>query len=269
MSSLALISQADQVAFQWGGTRSTWQHREMSTQRGPEAPAEATSFSTLRGAATLAVYIDLKSPYAYIAIEPTRAMAGALGIEIDWRPFTLDIPSYLGSARLDKRGHVASSQRTTQQWTGVRYAYRDARRYAVLSGKTVRGTEKIWDSSLAGIAMLWAKQAGRETFDRFVDVAYERFWRRDLDIEDLRVLEAVLTETGAETDGFSAFAEGPGRAAHDAINEAAFDAGVFGVPTYLAENEMWFGREHLPRVAWLLGGRAGAAPAVANRTFGP
>ena len=106
-------------------------------------------FSELRGDAALAVYIDLKSPYAFISIEPTRAMAAALGVSIDWRPFTLDIPSYLGSARLDKQGKVASSKRTPQQWTGVRYAYRDARRYASLRDKTLRGTEKIWDSSLS------------------------------------------------------------------------------------------------------------------------
>ena len=47
----------------------------------------------LRGDAALAVYIDLKSPYAFIAIEPTRAMAASLGVAIDWRPFTLDLPS--------------------------------------------------------------------------------------------------------------------------------------------------------------------------------
>ena len=146
-------------------------------------------FSKLRGDVPLAVYIDLKSPYAYLAIDPTREMAAAAGVPIDWRPFTLDIPSYLGSARLDKKGKVASANRTTQQWSGVKYAYRDARRYANLSGKTVRGTEKIWDSSLAGIAMLWAKRQGGDCFDRFIDDAYPRFWRRDLDIEDLAVLD--------------------------------------------------------------------------------
>ncbi len=41
-------------------------------------------FSALRGDATLAVYIDMKSPYAFIAIEPTRAMAASLGVAIDW-----------------------------------------------------------------------------------------------------------------------------------------------------------------------------------------
>ena len=228
-----------------------------------------SDISGLRGDATLAVYIDLKSPYAFIAIEPTRAMAGSLGVTIDWRPFTLDIPSYLGSARLDKRGQVASSDRSAQQWTGVRYAYRDARRYASLRHKTLRGTEKIWDSSLAGIAMLWAKRQGTAVFDRFIDDAYARFWRRELDIEDPGVLESALERAGAESAGFRSFADGPGRDEHDQINRVAFDSGVFGVPTYLVGDELWFGREHLPRVAWLLAGTGGRAPDAANQAFGP
>ncbi len=224
-------------------------------------------FAALRGEARLAVYIDLKSPYAYIAIDPTRAMAKSLGVEIDWRPFTLDLPSYMGSAKLAKDGKkVESAERTPQQWSGVRYSYRDARRYAALTGKTVRGTVKIWDSSRAGIAMLWAKQ--QSGFDRFVDVAYPPFWRRELDIDDLRVLEQSLAEAGLETAGFRDWARAAGRELHDRTNEAAFDAGVYGVPTYLVEDEMWFGREHLPRIAWILGGRNGPASDVANRSFG-
>jgi 2-hydroxychromene-2-carboxylate isomerase len=222
-------------------------------------------FATLRGDARLAVYIDLKSPYAYLAIDPTRAMARQVGATIDWRPFTLDIPSYLGSARLDERGSLAASQRSPQQWSGVRYAYMDARRYANLTGKIVRGTVKIWDSSLAGISMLWARDHAR--LDAYLDEVYPRFWRRELDIEDPGVLEAVLRDAGAPIDGFRAYAEGPGRDEHDQLNEAAFAAGVFGVPTYLVGDEMWFGREHLPRVAWLLTGAEGPAPDVANRSF--
>ena len=195
-------------------------------------------------------------------------MARAAGVAIDWRPFTLDIPSYLGAARLGKEGSVESSQRTAQQWSGVRYAYMDARRYANLTGKIVRGTVKIWDSSLAGIAMLWAKRHAR--FDPFVDALYPPFWRRELDIEDAGALESVLRHADVPTDGFEAFVHGPGRAEHDALNATAFEAGVFGVPTYLVGDEMWFGREHLPRVAWLLAGgseRAGPPPDVANRAF--
>ncbi len=227
-------------------------------------------FARLRGDKPLAVYIDLKSPYAYLAIDPTRAMAAELGVPIDWRPFTLDIPSYLGSAKLAKGGRrVEKAQRTATQWSGVKYSYMDARRYANLTGKTIRGTVKIWDSSLAGIAMLWAKRQGADALDRFLDAAYPVFWKRELDIEDVSALEGVLVQTGLDVAGFRDFCEGEGRAEHDALNEAAFEAGVYGVPTYLVGDEAWFGREHLPRVSWLLAGRKGDAPDVANRRFGP
>jgi len=224
-------------------------------------------FSLLRGDVPLAVYIDLKSPYAYLAIDPTRAMAARAGVPIDWRPFTLDIPSYLGSAKLDTSGRVERSERSPQQWSGVKYAYMDCRRYANLTGKTVRGTVKIWDTRLAGIALLWAKAQGPELLDRYLDEVYPRFWRRELDAEDLGAFESVLRGVGAETRGLRAFCDGAGGEEIDEINRRAFDAGVFGVPTYLVGEEMWFGREHLPRVAWLLGGRRGDAPDVANRSF--
>ncbi|MDP6979151.1 MAG: DsbA family protein [Myxococcota bacterium] len=227
----------------------------------------SNAFSELRGDHALAVYIDLKSPYAYLAIEPTRDMARALGVEVDWRPFTLDIPSYLGSAKLDKKGKVAKSKRSPQQWKGVKYAYMDARRYANLTGKTVRGTIKIWDSSLAGIAMLWAKAQGPEAYDRFLDTVYPPFWNRELDIEDVAVFESVLKKAGLETIGFESYASGEGRALHDEVNTRAFDGGVFGVPTFLVEDEAWFGREHLPRIAWLLSGKEGPAPLMMNRSF--
>jgi 2-hydroxychromene-2-carboxylate isomerase len=226
------------------------------------------TWQQLRGDSPLVVYIDLKSPYAYLAIEPTRAMASEIGIRIEWRPFTLDIPSYLGSARLDKKGKAVTEKRTASQWSGVKYSYMDARRYANLTGRTVRGTIKIWDSSLAGIAMLWAKRQGADVFDRLLDAIYPPFWRRELDIDDIEALEHTLREARVEVEGFRSFVAGGGRVEHDRVNREAFDAGVFGVPTYLVADEMWFGREHLPRVQWLLSGRAGTPPDVANRAFG-
>ena len=214
-------------------------------------------FDPLTSVAPLIVYIDYKSPYAYLAKDPTYAIEDQLGIEIDWRPFTLDIPSYLGSARLDEQGRVVESQRTAGQWSTVKYGYRDVRRYGSLRSLVVRGTTKIWDSSLAAIGMLWAKEQSKAVLRTYSGLVYERFWKRELDIEDVAVIEGVLDQAGARTAGFQAYASGEGRALHDHIQRAAFDAGIFGVPTYVAGGEVFFGREHLPRVRWLLTGGRG------------
>ena len=211
----------------------------------------------------LAVYIDFKSPYAYLAVEPTRRLARELGINVDWVPFVLDIPSYLGSARLDKSGEVADQSRSANQWSMVKYAYFDCRRYASLRGQTIRGTVKIWDSNLAAIGMLWAKRQGDDILHRYIDGTYEPFWKRELDVEDVAVVEGVLAGAGAEVNGFRHFCRNEGAAENDRIQHAAFERGIFGVPSYVLGDEIYFGREHLPRIRWLLRGATGACPDIA------
>jgi 2-hydroxychromene-2-carboxylate isomerase len=224
-------------------------------------------FNPLASSAPLIVYIDYKSPYAYLAKDPTYALEDELGIEIDWRPFTLDIPSYLGSARLNQQGKVVENERTPGQWTKVKYAYHDVRRYGSLRGLVVRGAVKVWDSSLAGIGMLWAKAQGRVVLRAYSSRVYERFWKRDLNLEDAGAIERVLDEAGSLTPGFQGYASGEGRMLHDSIQRTAFDAGIFGVPTYVIDGEVFFGREHLPRIRWMLTGRTGAPPDIACRDF--
>ena len=96
--------------------------------------------------APLIVCIDVKSPYAYFALEPTRQMLLETGVLADWRPFVLDIPSYLGTAKIGPSGAVQAQRLSASQWSGVKYAYFDCRRYANLYGQTLRGTQKIWDT---------------------------------------------------------------------------------------------------------------------------
>lgn len=216
----------------------------------------------------LIVYLDIKSPYAFVARDPTRALAARHGIDIDWRPLTLDIPSYLGSARIGARGKVVESNRSAGQWDAVRYAYHDARRYAALEGHTLRGTTRIWDSSLAHMGLLWAREQGSDVLDAYLDGVYPKFWRRELDIETLAVIERELGAAGADVAGFADYAQGEGRESHDRLQAAIFDAGIFGVPSYvlpkhLDAGDFFFGREHLPRVFWHLTGRDGPAPDVA------
>lgn len=216
----------------------------------------------------LIVYVDFKSPYAYLAIEPTRELGRELGIQIDWRPLVLDIPSFLGSARLGKTGEVVEQQRSVEQWSGVKYAYFDCRRYANLRGITIRGTVKIWDTNLAAVGMLWAKMHGDAILDRYLDGIFVPFWKRELDVEDIGVIRSVLRQAGAELAGFDDYLSSTGPQDNQSLQQAAFAAGIFGVPSYVVAEQVYFGREHLPRVAWHLSGESAAAPDV-SYAIGP
>ena len=192
---------------------------------------------------TIEIYIDHKSPYAYLAIAPAWELETDFDVTLDWHPYTLDIPDYLGSAEVGDDGTVVAENRSPHQWRRVKYSYMDARRYANLRGLTLRGPRKIWDSSLSAIGMLWAKAHGGVR--AYNDIVYERFWQRALDIEDGAVVEGVLSEAGIDTTGFAAWAAGEGRVLHDQIRAATEERGVFGVPTFVLDDELFWGREHL------------------------
>ena len=51
---------------------------------------------------------------------------------------------------------------------------------------------------------------------------------------------------------------------HDHILAHRFNAGIYGVPTYVFDEGVFFGREHLPYIRWVLTGKQGAAPDVSN-----
>ena len=215
-------------------------------------------------AKTITVYSDYKSPYAYLAKDLIYGLEDEFKVRLEWLPYTLDIPSYLGSARLDERGVVVESVRNAHQWRRVRYSYMDCRRQARKRGLVILGPRKIWDSSIAAIGMLWAKRQGGAVFRAYHDRMFERFWRRELDIEDAKVIAAVLAKAGADTTGFDDYLAGEGRREHDAIREAAEAAGVFGVPSVLIDSELFWGREHLPEIREMLAPLARVAGAVAE-----
>jgi len=210
----------------------------------------------------LQVYIDFKSPYAFVALRPCWQLEEQYGIAIEWLPLTLNIASYLGTAKLDAKGKVAASNRSPRQWQAVRYAYMDARRYAASQGLVLRGTEKIWDSSIAAIGLLWAsdKAAGRHALKKYMTLIFDQFWKRELDIENPAVVESVLREAGVPVLGFFDYLNRAGRRRHDRLQQDILDAGCFGVPTFCINGETYFGRENLPMVRWHLEGESGRMP---------
>jgi 2-hydroxychromene-2-carboxylate isomerase len=204
--------------------------------------------------ASITVYSDYKSPYAYLAKDLVYELAQRTGVTIDWRPYVLDIPAYLGSAEVDAGGTVLAQNRNAHQWRRVRYSYMDCRRQAAKRGLTIRGPRKIFDSTPAAAGMLFAQRASEAAFHHYHDTVFQRFWSRQLDIEDVAALAAVLTEAGADGAAFPAFLpDGLARVAE--ISRAAEAEGVFGVPSFVVANELFWGSEHLADISAMLAGQ--------------
>jgi 2-hydroxychromene-2-carboxylate isomerase len=191
---------------------------------------------------SLTLYVDYRSPFSYLIKDDAYALARDFGVDIAWRPFAVDIESAYGGA---------VDERTERDWRKVRYSYMDARRLANRRNLIVRGPQKIFNANNVHIGMLHALRAGEQVFRHYHDKVYERFWRRDLEIEDLAAIRDILIASGADGPGFDNLVRsGEGLREYMQVVAEAERRGVFGVPTFVVDKtgELFWGTDRL----WLL-----------------
>lgn len=100
------------------------------------------------------------------------------------------------------------------------------------------------------IGMLYARRRG--ALRPYHDLVFDRFWRRDLNIDDASAIADALQQAGVDPSAFTEFERGEGRTELARIMDEAHEIGVFGVPSFVAGGELYWGREHLPDIRRIL-----------------
>ncbi len=179
------------------------------------------------------VYTDYKSPYAFVANKRLFELEEQLGVELEWLPYTLRIPEFMGTVE----------ERTPHFRRKVRYLYMDARRYANAQGLTLKGPRRIYDAFYCSAGMLFAQRHG--LFRPYHDTVFRRFWSHDLEIDELSEIAGVIASVGGSASDFDAYVHGAARAEHERIIDEAEALGVFGVPTMVFNNELFWGGDRI------------------------
>jgi 2-hydroxychromene-2-carboxylate isomerase len=183
-------------------------------------------------------YYDYKSPFTYLAFEPTLELERSHRVRIRFIPHQVDLrASYGGDLE----------QRDYRDWRKVRYLYMDARRFANERGIVIRGPQKLFDSTLSLAGGIFAERNGR--FREYSRRVFERFFKRELDIENPAAMAALIEEIGINAGEFRRFAETDGPAALAAADAEAERDGIFGVPAIIAAGEMFWGND---RMEWAI-----------------
>jgi 2-hydroxychromene-2-carboxylate isomerase len=183
-------------------------------------------------------YYDYKSPFTYLALEPACRVEETHRVRFRYLPFDFNPRGAYG-------GEL--EQRTERDWRKVRYLYLDVRRHANARGMIIRGPQKLFDSTLAMMGGLWTERHGK--FRPYSDRVFERFFKRELDLENADALAVVMKETGLDAGAFKRYTahDGP-RELSEAFAAGARD-GVFGVPTFIVDGEPFWGND---RVEWVV-----------------
>jgi 2-hydroxychromene-2-carboxylate isomerase len=186
---------------------------------------------------TIKLYYDFKSPFTYLAMEPAYRLEETHRVRLRFIPLELAVREAYG-------GEL--EQRAQRDWDKVRYLYMDVRRFANERGIIIRGPQKIFDSRLALMSGLYADRNGR--FRPYADRVFERFFKRELNLENFVALAAVMAEAGLDTEGFRSYAESDGPGDLRAAAAEAERDGVFGVPTFNVAGELFWGNDRVESV---------------------
>lgn len=189
-------------------------------------------------AAAVDVFIDLRSPYSYLALRQARDLEQRSGVRFGWWPYITDFRSAYG-------GEVDA--RSPRDVAKLKYLYMDCRRLAQLQGLTIRATTKLWDATLASQAMLFARSQGR--LWEFCDPLLAAFWRRGFDLESPAQVQAALVAAGLSASDWRGYLQ-RGAASDFALASQRADAlGVFGAPSFVYQGELFWGGDRMDLLA--------------------
>ncbi|MDH3686934.1 MAG: DsbA family protein [Myxococcales bacterium] len=202
----------------------------------------------------LTVALDIRHPFAYLALGPTIELRRETGVEIDWLPVRtqpLRTPSV--PAPDDDRGVRHKRHRAEM-------IAREIAVYADAQGLRIESPYRDGPTAALHSAWLWIRVHAPDVLETFLERAFARYWALDLDPHSLDEVVTLAGGCGLDEGAIRAWTAGKGKDADDRIAAELAEAGVFQTPAYLLGDEVFYGRQHLPMIRWLLEGRRGPAP---------
>jgi 2-hydroxychromene-2-carboxylate isomerase len=186
------------------------------------------------------LYFAYTSPFTYLAMGPAYALEHSYRVALRLIPYGVNIRQVYG-------GEVEA--RDDRNRRKLHYLYLDARRLAAERGLIIRPPKKIFSARFAFYGGMCAED--QSLFRPYADRVFERFWKRELEVEDPRALAAILSEVGADTAKFLSYIADEEAEAKPRLKACFAEAErdqVFGVPTFVVDGERFWGCD---RVEWL------------------
>jgi 2-hydroxychromene-2-carboxylate isomerase len=199
-------------------------------------------------AAPLAFYFDFISPYGYFASRQVEALAARHGRTVDWRPMLL------GVAVLKVMGLKALLDTPLKADYVRRDVLRQARRLGAPLHRDLNAS--VGNPLPPARAFYWVKQRHPELAAPMAHALFEAFWAESRDLSTPEAVGAIALPPGLDPAAVIAGA-GSDEAATLLRNAvaASIQAGIFGSPTLVVDDEPFWGSDRLQQVdEWLARG---------------
>jgi 2-hydroxychromene-2-carboxylate isomerase len=185
-------------------------------------------------------HFDFVSPYSYLAITQLPALARQHQAEIFYKPFRL----------LELMKLVGNRPTTIECKNKLRYAGADLGRWAAKYGVSIHRNphQSKFDSALLLRGALAAADDGDAA--AYVSGVFGAMWNGERDLSERAELLGVLKQAGLAGEKLLERATSGDFATRlDRETAAAAERGLFGSPSFVVGNELFFGNDRLEFVA--------------------
>lgn len=177
-------------------------------------------------------YFDLMSPFSYLAHVKLPDLARKYDLSVEYHP--MDIPQAKMAA-----GNYGPSNREVPAKIKVMLAdlKRWAKHYNVPFAFPKNLQVELWN-----VGVLFAIEKGEE--EVYVNAAYAKIWGEGCDPTDLAELQKIAKSLDWDVAEFTNFIQS--NKAQTAFRKAcvqAHQAGVFGAPIIMLDEEIWWGND--------------------------
>lgn len=185
--------------------------------------------------ASIEFWYEFASTYSYPAAMRIEALAAAAGIRVVWRPFLLG-PIFAAQGWRDSPFNLYPAK--------GRYMWRDLARITAALGVPFRQPSRFPRNSL--LAARVALVGEGDWIHRFSRAVYVANFGEDREIGDPSALAEILERLSIPAESAIAAAAAPEIKQKLKDNtDAAIAAGIFGAPSFLAREELFWGNDRL------------------------
>lgn len=196
---------------------------------------------------TVKYFFCLNSPWVYLGQGRLQEIAAETEAVIDYRPVDLKAMMLALFGDADPPARSESHRR---------YGKRDMARWADFYGLPINGAPRFYPVSqtLAAKVVIAATRLGADVAPLVLALP-RAVWAEDRDIADRKTVAAIAEECGLPGDILIQAADDPSvEETLLATTEEALARGVFGIPTYVYADDIFWGQDRLDFLARALRG---------------
>ena len=194
---------------------------------------------------------------SYLALKPIRQLVTDFDLDIEYLPMLASLGNIVGKAKPGENDPLAR-YKARRARARTMAADRERERMIEILGIAPETAKRTVDPLMLSLGLLWLNEHKADALS-YLEHSFDAIYTRGAEVESVDAIRQILVANDVATTGFAQFAQSQAESLKSS-SDRLLEEGVLFAPAFVLDDEIFHGREHIPLLRWLLGGRRGVPP---------